>query len=135
MSTKSESQTGSSAEPALAASALVRSYLNAMETRDLDKAKSYLSKNFQMTFPGGVIFGALEELIEWGGSRYHFVNKTYERFDESVDGDNIVVYCFGTLRGELPNGKVFDKVRFIDRFTVSDDKLIDHRFGMIWQST
>ena len=127
MHTKAESQTGFSTEPAPAASALVRSYLNAMEARNLDKAITFLSKNFQMTFPGGVIFRTLEDLIEWGSSRYLFVNKTYEKFDETTDGNNIVVYCFGTLAGELPDGRAFDNVRFIDRFTVSDDKLIDQQ--------
>ena len=127
MSTKSESQTEMSIEPAPTASALVRSYLNAMEARDLSKANSFLSTNFKMTFPGGVIFGTLEELIEWGSSRYRFVNKTYERFDETTDGGNIAVYCFGTLAGELPNGKAFDNVRFIDRFTVAGEKLIDQQ--------
>ena len=127
MSTKAEGQTGISANPAPTASALVRSYLNAMEARDLDEAKSYLSGNFQMAFPGGVIFGTLEELIKWGSSRYRFINKTYERFDESADGDNIVVYCFGTLAGELPNGNAFSNIRFIDRFTVKGGKLIDQQ--------
>ena len=127
MHTKAESQFGVSDTPAGTASALVRSYLNAMEARELDKAKTFLSRNFQMTFPGGVIFRTLEELIEWGSSRYLFINKTYERFDETTDGTNIVVYCFGTLAGKLPDGRAFDDVRFIDRFTVSDDKLNDQQ--------
>jgi hypothetical protein len=127
MFTKAENQAGIRASPTPEASALVRSYLDAMEARDLDKAKSYLSKNFQMTFPGGVIFKALEALIEWGSSRYRFVNKTYERFDETTDGNKFVVYCFGTLAGEHPDGNTFKKVRFIDRITVSGNKLIDQQ--------
>ena len=127
MSTKAERQTGIKATPTTAASALVRSYLNAMEARDLDKANSFLSQNFQMTFPGGVVFYTLKELIDWGSMRYRFVNKTYERFDEIANRDNIVVYCFGTLAGKFPDGRSFDNVRFIDRFTVSDDKLIDQQ--------
>ena len=127
MPPNAESLSGTSDTKNPTPSALVRSYLNAMEARDLNKATSYLSQNFQMTFPGGVVFSRLKELIEWGSSRYSFVAKTYEKFDEATDGNNIVVYCFGTLAGEFPDGKAFDNVRFIDRFTVSNNKLIDQQ--------
>lgn len=45
------------------------------------------------------------------------------RFD-AFDGG---VYCFGTLYGELLDGTPYSGIRFIDRFTVSDGKLVDQR--------
>jgi hypothetical protein len=35
------------------------------------------------------------------------------------------VYCFGTLYGELLDGTPYSGIRFIDRFTVKDGKLVD----------
>jgi ketosteroid isomerase-like protein len=103
------------------AETIVRQYLDAMERRDLAAAKSFLAPGFFMVFPGGQRFTALEELVEWAKGRYRRALKTYERFD--VSGDT--VYCFGTLHGELLDGKAYSGVRFIDRFTVRDGKLVD----------
>ena len=83
-----------------------------------------------MTFPGGVVFRTLEELREWSKPRYRLVRKTYERIDEAVAGpDGVVVYCFGTLSGEWPDGTSFSGIRFIDRITVAGGKLVDE---LVW---
>lgn len=102
---------------------LVRSFLSAMEERDLAKARSFLDEGFTMTFPGGAQFTSLEELVEWGRSRYRFVTKTYEAFDECFGTQGNVVYCFGTLAGQWPGGKEFSGIRFIDRFETNEGKL------------
>ena len=109
------------------ATKIVRDYLDAMEARNLDLAKSYLSDNFTMTFPGNTVFSTPEELIDWSKERYNSVGKTHERFDETGSGDEAAVYCFGTLHGKWPDGTPFDGIRFIDRFTVTGDKLRDQR--------
>lgn len=114
-------------EPMSPASELVRTYLVAVEARDLDQASALLADGFQMTFPGGAVFHTLEELFAWGKGRYRFVSKTYERFDETNTHSDKVVYCFGTLSGELPDGTRFEGIRFIDRFTICGDKLIDQQ--------
>lgn len=106
---------------------LVREFLRAMEARDLERAKDCLGEGFRMTFPGGVGFAALEELVAWGGTRYRFVKKTYEAFDECFGEDGPVVYCFGTLAGEWPDGTPFEGIRFIARFEVSNGKLTDQK--------
>lgn len=104
--------------------ARIREFLEAMEARDLEKAKTFLAPEFRMTFPGGEEFSRLEELIAWAGPRYNFVRKTYERFDTSVGADGAVVYCFGTLDGEWPDGTAFSGIRFIDRFEFSGDLIV-----------
>jgi hypothetical protein len=108
---------------------LVKGFLATMEARDLDKARGFLADGFRMTFPGGAIFSTLEELVAWAKPRYRRVGKTYERFDLAPDESGIVVYCFGTLEGEWPDGKGFAGVRFIDRFLVRDGKIADQ---MVW---
>ena len=38
-----------------------------------------------------------------------------------------VVHCHGTLSGTFADGAEFQGIRFIDRFTVRDGKLVDQR--------
>ncbi len=104
---------------------LVRSYLDAMERRDLAAARACLAPGFFMVFPGNMRFDSLEQLVESAKGRYRSARKTYERYDEA--GPH--VYCFGTLHGELLDGTAYAGVRFIDRFTVKDGKLVDQ---MVW---
>jgi len=109
-------------------SAIVRAFLAAMEARDLEVAKGFLAPGFEMIFPGAPPMQALEELVVWSQSRYLSVGKTYDQFDElpSEEGQ-VVVYCFGHLHGVWPDGGGFDGIRFIDRFTVRDGKLLDQK--------
>ena len=104
---------------------IVREYLDTMERRDLAKAKGFLAPGFHMLFPGGRRFDTLEQLVESAKGRYRSAKKRYERYD--VSGDS--VYCFGTLYGELLDGTPYSGIRFIDRFTVKDGKLVDQ---MVW---
>lgn len=108
---------------------LVRAYLAAMEARDLPRAESFLASGFAMIFPGGARFTALADLVARSRTRYRFVRKTYERFDVAAAPDGTVVYCFGTLSGEWPDGTPFTGIRFIDRFTIRAGKLVDQ---MVW---
>lgn len=109
----------------MTAEQVVRQYLAAMERRDLAAAKAFLAPGFFMVFPGGARFDSLDKLVEWAKGRYRSAKKTYERFD-TFDGG---VYCFGTLYGELLDGTPYSGVRFIDRFSVRDGKLVDQ---MVW---
>lgn len=109
--------------------AIVCAYLDTMEARDLDGAKKFLADGFTMTFPGDARFTALEEVIAWAAPRYRRVEKKYDRYDVVPTDDGGIVYCFGTLFGEWPDGTPFDGIRFIDRFTVTNGKLSDQ---MVW---
>lgn len=91
-----------------------------MQTRDLATARSLLAPGFTMTFPGGVTMTRLEDLLAWAAPRYQHVAKTFECFDSIGD----IVYCFGTLSGARPDGAPFSGIRFIDRFEISNGKLI-----------
>lgn len=105
----------------------VKAFLSAMERRDLAAAKTFLADDFRMIFPGNAEFTALEDLVAWSRPRYRFVKKSYEAFDECFGEAGTTVYCFGTLSGESPEGKPFDGIRFIDRFTVAGGRLKDQR--------
>ena len=105
-------------------SEIVRAFLAAMEARDLDAARGFIGEGFAMTFPGNMRMTTLEELIAFARPRYRFVKKTYERFDSLPGGDLLLVYCFGTLSGEWPDGEAFTGIRFIDRFEIAGGKII-----------
>ena len=99
----------------------VRAYLDAMERRGLAAAKGFLAPGFHMVFPGNKRFDSLEQLVEWAKGRYRSAKKIYVAFDSS----NEFVFCYGTLHGELLDGTAYSGIRFIDRFTVKDGKLVD----------
>ncbi len=114
--------------PPPAPAQIVRDYLGAMERRDLGAAGAFLAPGFAMTFPGGAVFRRPEDLVDWAKGRYRAIAKTYERFDEATGNDDgAVVYCFGTLHGEWPDGTSFDGIRFIDRLVVKDGRIVDQQ--------
>lgn len=99
--------------------ALVRTYLSAMESRDIDAARAMLGDGFTMTFPGTGPMTTLEQLIAWAKPRYRFVTKTYDGFEAlQSPTDATVVYARGTLSGEWPDATPFSGIRFIDRFEI-----------------
>lgn len=106
------------------AAQVVLDFLAAMEARDLEGARAFLAKDFEMTFPGGVRFTALEELLDWAGPRYRRIAKTMEGVEEVPAAHSVTVYCRGTLSGEAPDGTPFSAIRFIDRFEVAAGKLL-----------
>ncbi len=108
---------------------LVKNFLSAMENRNLILAKSFLGDNFKLVFPKNQIFFSLEEVIFWAQKRYNWVKKNYDHFDSLITKNTIIVYCYGTLYGEWLNGNRFSEIRFIDRFTIKDGKLLDQ---LVW---
>jgi len=108
---------------------LVRAYLAAMARRDLAAARSMQAPGFVMVFPGNKRFETLEALVAWAQLRYRSALKDYERFDVAPTPEGGVVYCHGTLHGELLDGTPYSGIRFIDRFTVAGGKLVDQ---LVW---
>jgi len=102
----------------------VRAFLAAMERRDLDAASAFLGVGFQMQFPGAAPMNTLQQLVDWAKPRYRFVRKTYERFEQALSDQGQVVYCYGTLTGEWPDGTPFEGIRFIDRFGFSEGLIV-----------
>ncbi|MEZ5660796.1 MAG: tautomerase family protein [Burkholderiaceae bacterium] len=114
--------------PAIAnAQTVVLGYLAEMEARDLSAAASRLADGFVMEFPGPVSFRRPAELVDWAASRYRRIGKIVER-SECVFADGAtVVWCYGTLFGEWPDGSPFEGIRFVDRFTVVDGLIHDQK--------
>lgn len=109
---------------------VAKSFLDALEGRRLDEASGYLAPSAIMTFPGNHDFRDLPSLVRWAQGRYRSITKSFDRFEAVASAANtIVVYCFGTLEGVLPDGEPFSGVRFVDRFEIRDG-LIQRQ--MVW---
>ncbi len=108
---------------------IVRDFLDAIQRRDLQRARSLVEEGFKMTFPGPSEFEEFEDLVAWAKERYRTASKVYDRFEMAPGDGCVVVYCFGTLQGEWLDGSRFSGVRFIDRFTLRDGKIVDQ---MVW---
>ncbi len=112
-----------------AASKLVLKYLRTMEARDLDTARAMLGSGFYTVFMGGHRFTTPEELVAFQKGRSQNSWKAFQRFDEINADDGTVVFCFGTLQGEKPDGTPYQNIRYVDRFTLRDGKIVDQ---MVW---
>ena len=99
---------------------LVRSFLAAMEARDLTAAQAFLADGFTMHFPAAPPMTRLEDLVAWAKPRYRFVTKTYAGFDVAASDTTTIIHCHGTLSGEWPDGTAFSDIRFIDRFELKN---------------
>ena len=108
---------------------LVLRYLRLAEARERGAASELLDPNVEIVFPGGRTFRTLDEQFASSSGRFRSVRKTVDRVDTAVDGDEVVVYVFGTLAGVALNGTGFAGVRFLDRFTVRDGLIVDQ---MVW---
>ncbi|MEM7696657.1 MAG: nuclear transport factor 2 family protein [Pseudomonadota bacterium] len=100
----------------------VKTFLAALEARDLPRAEALLAKGCIMTFPGARLT-SLEALVAFAKPRYRHVSKTFLGFEGFSDGAVTVVYARGTLSGAWPDGTAFEGVRFIDRFEIEGGKI------------
>ena len=100
------------------ASAICLTFLQALEARDLDRARALTAAGFGMTFPGPAVFEDFGALLAWAAPRYRAISKTIERVEEVPLSESVAVYVTGTLQGERPDGTPFSAIRFIDRFEV-----------------
>lgn len=99
----------------------VLDFLQALQAREIDRARAMTAPGFRMIFPGDVWFDDFQELIDWSVPRYRRIAKSIDRVEEAPMGETVAVFVTGTLYGERPDGTPFDDIRFIDRFTVRGD--------------
>jgi len=96
---------------------IVLRFLDHLGSRDLDKARTLVSADFEMLFPGAPAMHDLQMLVDWSKPRYQSIKKQIDSTEAMHSaGDEIIVYCRGTLSGVWPDGSHFSDIRFIDRF-------------------
>lgn len=108
--------------------ATVDRYLLLCEQRDLDTARKCLAPGAVLTFPGGLRYTVLEDMVADANRLYRWVRKHRTHYDVFVDdnGDHVVV-SRGTLDGESLSGRQFTGVRYQDRFVFRDGLIVDQQ--------
>jgi ketosteroid isomerase-like protein len=102
-------------------------YLQASGARRLDEARQYLADEVEFVFPYGT-FHSLDGLLDTAGGRYRSIGKAYESWDVAQHPDGtVVVVSAGTLHVENAHGVGFDGVRYIDRLTFRDGRIVRHQ--------
>ena len=102
---------------------IARAFLAAIEARDLQAAQALTAPGFTMVFPGNRRHQSLEALFASSNSRYRKVGKIIDGIDVMDGPGGAVVYCYGTLHGQWPDGAPFDGIRYVDRFEIVDGKI------------
>ena len=65
-----------------------------------------------------------QQMCVRNAARYAWVKKDMRQFDVAQGAEGIVVYSTGYLYGEWPDGTPFDGNRYVDRFVVTDGKIV-----------
>lgn len=108
----------SETDPAVA---IAEAYLAAMEARDLELARSFVTQgDLDLVFPGGRHFTRIEDIVANSGGRYAKIGKTITRRNAWSEGTVTHVLIAGALHGVWPDGTDFDGIRFIDLFALQD---------------
>ncbi|RZI40632.1 nuclear transport factor 2 family protein [Herbaspirillum sp. HC18] len=105
---------------------IVEAYLAAHMIPDPVAARAFIGPGFEITFTGGRKMKEPAQATAFNARRYKWVKKHFERTETVAGGtaDETVVYSLGTLYGEWPDGTPFEGNRYIDRFVVSNGKIV-----------
>lgn len=102
-------------------------FLRLTETRDLEAAGKLLAPDVRFIAPGGAVFNGLGAYVAGRSTRYRSIHKEIAGTHTADAGaGRTAVYVFGTLRGIALNGDPISGVRFIDRLTFADDRIVLH---------
>jgi ketosteroid isomerase-like protein len=106
---------------------LVWDFLTLFAERRYAEANAFLAPGCEMLFPGRMVFTDCTELPRRASTIYQWVKKVFERVDEFQSVDGIVVYNYGTLRGQWLDGEPFEGIRYIDRFLLRGGRIVDQK--------
>ena len=106
------------------AAEIVERFLEASMVPDPATAARYIAADLKITFTGGRKYGHPRETAAFNARRYKWVKKKMERSDVVPGPNETIVYNLGTLYGEWPDGTPFEGNRYVDRFVVRDDKIV-----------
>ena len=104
---------------------VAQAFLAAVAGRDLDSAEALTSDDFRMVVSGGHAFDSLRSFVGYSTTRQKAVAKHTDRFEALIDGDAVVVYCFGTMSGTWLDDSPYQDVRYIDRFVIRNGRISD----------
>lgn len=106
-----------------AAVAIVEDFLAAIGEGRYDDAQRHLADDAELVFPGGRRYRTLAELAAGSRGRYGWVDKHRDVYETSADAS--VVFSIGRLYGENIHGVAFDGVRYVDRFRLRGQRIVE----------
>jgi hypothetical protein len=106
------------------AAEIVERYLVASMVPDPETASLYIAPELKITFTGGRIYSHPRDTAAFNATRYKWVKKRMERTDVVPGRGETIVYNLGTLYGEWPDGTPFEGNRYVDRFVVRGDRIV-----------
>ncbi len=110
----------------MSAKEFIQTFLRTMEARDLDAAEAMMGEDATIIFPGGKVYHSQRDMVQNARGRYQWIKKTFDQIDHYQREDGAeVVYIMGTLYGLNNHGAEFSGIRYIDRFVVRDEKIIE----------
>jgi len=83
----------------------------------------HFAADAELTFVGRRL-GSAAEIGAFNAGRYRRVAKTIEAWDVAFGETRTVVTSVGTLHGEWLDGTPFEGNRYIDRFVLSDGRIV-----------
>ena len=108
----------------VSADELVRNYIRAMETDNIQTVGRLSNDGAGLEYPGGVTFDSLESLLKWSKTRHKGIRHTISEVRVvEIKETQAVVYVDGTLHGTWNDGSKFEGIGFIYRFRVIKDRI------------
>ena len=105
---------------------VVNEFLRLVMIPDPASARRYVSPDLQIRFTGGRAMRDPAETSAFNATRYRWVKKRIERSDTVAGGtaEETIVYSLGTLHGEWPDGTPFEGNRYVDRYVVRHELIV-----------
>lgn len=99
-------------------------YLQVTAERRLEESQAFLADEVEFIFPNGT-FHDLAALFAAGERRYRWIRKRHDSWDVVNKGDGaVVVVSVGTLYGENNHGLAFEGIRYVDRITYRNNRIV-----------
>jgi hypothetical protein len=105
---------------------IVEEFLRIIMIPDPAGARDFTSPDLRIRFTGGRPMRDPSETSAFNAARYKWVKKRFERTDLVADATDqeAIVYNIGTLYGEWLDGTPFEGNRYVDRYVVSQGKIV-----------
>ncbi|MEQ8736623.1 MAG: nuclear transport factor 2 family protein [Rhodospirillaceae bacterium] len=105
----------------------VKTFLEALGRRDMDAVNTLLGPGFRMTVSGGHVFTTPADFAAFSKGRHKSARKTTDTYEAMPGDDCTVVYAIGSMAGTWNDDTTYEGVRYIDRFEIAHDKIVDMR--------
>jgi hypothetical protein len=106
---------------------LVRRYIGAMETDNIEEVRRLSCDSATLEYPGGLKFPGVENLLKWSKTRHRGIRHLIEGIQIVAAGADAVAYVDGTLSGTWMDYTRFDGIGFIYKFRISGGRIADTR--------